>query len=176
MFSSKINFATLAIFILCTVTLFVQADITVDAKQKIPKKLGSDEGAILIVGNVADIAISADNIGSKNGTENSSKQANPSSAVCHGLIDKDSQTYEGPCLLSIKESEQGFHAKCLKGKGSASITFYKDLRDGKSVEVQAVDGIWAGFSNKKPLKQGTLHTNKRGVKVILNCDNDKSKN
>ncbi|PWN35944.1 uncharacterized protein FA14DRAFT_155357 [Meira miltonrushii] len=175
MLSFNLKLAVLALIAICTILSAVQADITADPKQKIPKKLGPDEGAILIVGNVQDIAISASNVGANNGTAGS-KQANPSSAVCHGVIDDKAGTYQGPCLVEVKDQNQVFHAQCLKGKGSASISFFKEGSGDKTAEVQAVDGMYAGFSSKKPLKQGTSDSKKKGVKVILNCDNDKSLN
>ena len=171
MISFNFKWATLAVFSLCIIAPIVQAEITFDPKQKIPKKLGKGEGAITVVGDVMNIAISAVKVAGANGSTTSS-------AVCHGQIDEDAQTFAGPCFFEFKDDEttKVFHAECLKGKGSAAITFYKEAQNGNFVDVQTADQIWAGFDKKKPLQKGMLHSTTDGTKVILNCDNNKSLN
>lgn len=159
MFSSKINTATLAVFALCMIAPIAQAGIVSDPSQKIPNPLGKGEGAIFIVGDEESIAISAVH------------QTPETAAVCHGTIDEKSKTYEGPCYLVTKDQKQTFHAQCTQGKGSASIVFQKSRDSGNAVDVQAVDGMYASFSQSEPLKQGTMSSKTDGTGVILSCGN-----
>lgn len=142
--------------------LLVYGEITVDSNELIPKKLKKGQGVIMVVGESRNVAISAVH------------RTPETTADCHGNINEITKTYEGPCFLSTQDQQQTFHAKCLDSPGSATIVFHKDGEKGNTVETQAVDGIWTGFDDRMPLKQSNMSTKKQGVKVILNCYNNKS--
>lgn len=153
--------ATVATWVFVSI---VQAEITANPNQRIPKKLKEDEGAIMVVGDKSKLMISA-------------KYQTPKTvAICHKSVDDDLGTFESPCLLETDKQQQSFRAQCLKTQGSAVIVFHKNDENGNKVEVEAVDGMWAGFTTTTPLEQGTLNSTIKGVKVILNCNDDKSHN
>lgn len=160
-----LKIAMMAAIAICICTSIVQAQITANPNQRIPKKLNEDEGAILVVGDKSKLMISA------------KYQTPPKTvAICQMEIDDDLGTFESPCLIKTNEQQQSFRAQCLKTQGSAVIIFHKNDENGNKVEVEAGDGMWAGFTTKELLEQGTLNSTKKGVKVILNCNNNKSHN
>ncbi|PWN35945.1 uncharacterized protein FA14DRAFT_179312 [Meira miltonrushii] len=162
MLSSKLNTATLAIFAICIIAPIAHAAITADPSLKIPETLSKGQGAIFVVGDADSIAISA------------THQAPEAIATCHGTIDEKSQTYEAPCSCSTESQQQIFHAQCTNVKGSAAIVFHKSGDPGNTVDVQAVDGMYASFSQNVPLKQGTMSSTQDGTMVVLSCGNDQS--
>lgn len=173
------NYQKWVLVILISILLILplaQTELVGDSHLKItwPRKRGSH--AIYAVGDRSKILISASNYKSTNGTE-SQKVGISSTGRCSDVIDVKSGTFKLPCKLTTRKHDQIYHAECVDGKGSASITFFKldgEVKD-KSVQIITSDSIWAGFTNKKhhSLKQGTLNGKGDRVAVVLNCKNDK---
>lgn len=154
----------------------VKAELIGDSRVRFPwpRKRGSH--AIYAVGDRSEILISASNYRTLNGTD-SEKIGVSSTGRCNKVVNKESGTFTTPCKLTTRNHHQVYHAECVKGSGSASLTFFKLDGPVKEYSVQVITAgfIWAGFTNKKgePLKQGILNNKGDRVAVVLNCKNAK---
>ncbi|PWN35946.1 uncharacterized protein FA14DRAFT_155359 [Meira miltonrushii] len=176
MFSNFPRWVIVTLVSLLVVLPFARTKLVGDSHLRThsPRKRGYH--AIYAVGDPSEIAISASNYKTINGS-GGQKVAFSSTGRCSKVIDAESGTFETPCTFSTRLHDQVYHAECTNGKGSASLYFSKleGSANDQSVQVLTAGNIWAGFSNKKrvPLKQGTLNNDGDRVAVILNCENDK---